>query len=60
VLIRWVLQHAVVAIPKSAHKDRIIENSQVFDFELTAEEMAILDGLDRGQRSGPNPDALWI
>ncbi len=58
VLIRWVLQNNVIAIPKSAHPDRIIENSQVFDFELTKEEMGRLDALNRAQRSGPDPDRI--
>lgn len=45
VLIRWALQHGTVVIPKSNRKDRIEENAQVFDFELTAEEMKTLDEL---------------
>ncbi|MFW6205952.1 MAG: aldo/keto reductase [Gemmatimonadota bacterium] len=46
VLIRWALQHRIVTIPKSASPDRIRENAGVFDFELSAEEMDRLDGLD--------------
>ena len=45
VLIRWGLQHGVVEIPKSVHRERIQENARVFDFELTGAEMARLDGL---------------
>jgi diketogulonate reductase-like aldo/keto reductase len=52
VLIRWGLQHGVVEIPKSTHLARIIENAQVFDFSLTAAEMAALDGLQGGPRVG--------
>lgn len=46
ILIRWPLQHQVVVIPKSAHRERIKENADVFDFELSAEEMAALDALN--------------
>ncbi len=55
IVLSWDLQHEVVTIPKSARKDRIIENIQVFDFELLESDMAVLDGLDRGQRFGPDP-----
>jgi 2,5-diketo-D-gluconate reductase A len=52
------MQHGHIAIPKSARRDRMEENIKVFDFELTAEEMASIDSLDRGEsgRVGPNPD----
>jgi diketogulonate reductase-like aldo/keto reductase len=45
VLIRWGLQHGVVEIPKSVHRERIEENARVFDFELAPAEMAQLDSL---------------
>jgi len=45
VLIRWGLQHGVVEIPKSVHRERIHENAQVFDFELSNAEMERLDAL---------------
>lgn len=45
VFIRWSLQHGFVVIPKSAHKDRIESNAQVFDFALTDDEMAQLDSV---------------
>ncbi|HYJ74732.1 MAG TPA: aldo/keto reductase [Kineosporiaceae bacterium] len=47
VLIRWSLQRGVVVLPKSTHRERIEQNAQVFDVELSAEDMAVLDGLDR-------------
>jgi 2,5-diketo-D-gluconate reductase A len=45
VIIRWHLQHEIVVIPKSVKRERIAENAQVADFELTGEEMAALDSL---------------
>ena len=56
VSIRWILQMGYVAIPKSVHADRIAENADVFDFELTDEQMETIDRLDTGQRIGPDPD----
>lgn len=56
VILRWDLQHGVVTIPKSTKESRIAENGSLFDFELTAGEMAEIDGLNRDERVGPNPD----
>ena len=56
VVIRWDLQHGIVTIPKSVHEQRIIENADVFDFELSAADMAAIDALDRGERTGADPD----
>ena len=50
------LQKGVVTIPKSSKKERIEANADIFDFELSAEDMALLDGMDKGQRFGPDPD----
>lgn len=47
VLIRWSVQRDVIVIPKSTHQNRIDENGQIFDFELSGEDMAKLDALDR-------------
>ena len=55
VLLRWNLQHGVVTIPKSVHRERIAENAAILDFELSENEMRKLDGLDRGERIGPDP-----
>jgi methylglyoxal/glyoxal reductase len=46
VLIRWSLQHNLVVIPKSIHEDRILENSRVFDFQLDAKDIKLLDSLN--------------
>jgi diketogulonate reductase-like aldo/keto reductase len=46
VLLRWCLEHGVPAIPKSAHRDRIEENAQIFDFTLSDDDLAALDALD--------------
>ena len=46
-LLRWCLQRETPVIPKSTHRERIEENAQIFDFELSAEDMAALDALDR-------------
>jgi len=49
VTIRWILQKGVNTIPKSTHEYRLRENADVFDFALSAEEMAVIDALDRGE-----------
>lgn len=46
VVLRWNLQRGIVAIPKSTHKERILENFDIFDFELTNDEMATIGKLD--------------
>ncbi|HUX12585.1 MAG TPA: aldo/keto reductase [Spirochaetia bacterium] len=58
ILLRWDLQRQIVTIPKSVHAPRIRENSQLFDFELDADDMQALDGLDEGSRIGPDPDTF--
>ncbi len=55
IALRWDLQHEVVTIPKSIRPQRIAENADIFDFELTDGEMEELDALDEGRRTGPNP-----
>ncbi|SEU11237.1 aldo/keto reductase [Paenibacillus sp. NFR01] len=56
VILRWDLQHGIVTIPKSVKMQRITENADVFDFHLSAEEMARIDALNRDERVGPDPD----
>jgi diketogulonate reductase-like aldo/keto reductase len=58
VVLRWDLQHGVVTIPKSITPSRIAENADIFDFELTAEDMDRIDSLNRNHRFGPDPDQL--
>lgn len=48
ILIRWGLQHEVIEIPKSSKEDHLIENSKIFDFAITEEDMAILDNFHEG------------
>jgi 2,5-diketo-D-gluconate reductase A len=48
VIIRWHVQHGIVVIPKSARRERIASNVDVLGFELTAAEMATIDGLSQG------------
>ena len=55
-VLRWDLQKGVVTIPKSSKKERIIANADLFDFEISQEDMNLLDGLDQGKRFGPDPD----
>jgi diketogulonate reductase-like aldo/keto reductase len=56
VILRWDLQNEVVTIPKSVKEHRIHDNASVFDFELSQEEMERIDGLNRDERVGPDPD----
>lgn len=56
VIIRWHLQHELIVIPKSVHLDRIAQNFDVFDFELSSDDMATIDGLNRDARVGADPD----
>ncbi|WP_203289598.1 aldo/keto reductase [Metabacillus sp. cB07] len=56
VILRWDLQNGVVTIPKSVKEHRIYDNAAIFDFELTQEDMERIDGLNRDERVGPDPD----
>ncbi|MFD5818420.1 aldo/keto reductase [Streptomyces sp. NPDC127038] len=60
VLLRWGLQHGRSVIPKSTRRHRIAENIDVFDFELTADELAALDALETGRRGGPEPEKVTL
>lgn len=59
ILIRWGLQHDAIVIPKSASRERIVENSQVFDFSISEEDMRRLDGFNEDLRtSGWDPESF--
>ncbi len=55
ITLRWNLQQGIVTIPKSVTPSRIKENSEIFDFEISAHDMLALDALDKGKRFGPDP-----
>lgn len=55
VVLRWHLQLGIVVIPKSVTPSRITENIEVFDFALSEDEMTAIEGLERGERIGPDP-----
>ncbi|MFV9458616.1 aldo/keto reductase [Rhodococcus sp. NM-2] len=57
-MLRWHLQQGRQVIPKSVTPSRITENFNVFDFELTADQLAAIDALDTGVRGGPEPDDI--
>ena len=59
-MLRWHLQEGRSAIPKSIKPARIAENFDVFDFELTREQIAAIDALDTGVRGGPEPDSITL
>lgn len=56
ITLRWILQRGIVAIPKSVQKQRIRENADIFDFEIEAGDLALIDRLDQNERLGADPD----
>jgi 2,5-diketo-D-gluconate reductase A len=63
IILRWHVQHGNIIFPKSMHPERIEENFKLFDFELSDEQVAAIDALDKGEsgRIGPHPDTFdWI
>ncbi len=56
IILRWDIQSGAVTIPKSVRKERIKENSEIFDFELSVEDMNEINALDQNKRFGPDPD----
>ena len=59
-MLRWGIQHGRSVIPKSTRPERIAENLDVFDFELTPDELAAIDALDTGVRGGPAPEDITL
>lgn len=55
VVIRWHLQHGTIVFPKTSSRERLAENADVFDFELTSSEMAAIDAMDEQRNFGPDP-----
>lgn len=56
IIIRWHLQRDTIVIPKSVHEERIKENFDVFDFELSIEDMEKINTMNKNERLGPDPD----
>lgn len=59
VLLRWCLQHDLLVISKSTHRERIGENAQIFDFTLSSQDMAELDGLDQTNGTDRALERKW-
>jgi 2,5-diketo-D-gluconate reductase A len=55
VVLRWHIQEGLIVFPKTSHKERLLDNISLFDFELTADDMAGIRGCDRNQRVGTHP-----
>ncbi|MFV0433874.1 MAG: aldo/keto reductase [Leucobacter sp.] len=60
VVLRWHIQRDTVVFPKTVRRERMVENAQLFDFELSADEMAAIDALDEQQNFGPEPYSFYL
>lgn len=60
IVLRWHNQQGLIVMPKSQHYERLLANIDIFDFELTADEMAAIDALNRDLRGGPDPESFDI
>ena len=58
IIIRWHIQRDTIVIPKSVHQDRIISNGEVFDFNISNEDMAAITAMNQNKRVGSNPDTF--
>ena len=56
IVLRWDLQKGIVTIPKSSNPERIKSNADIFDFELSQEDMDLIDALNCNLRIGPDPN----
>ncbi len=56
IILRWEIQHGIVPLPKSVNPERILQNAQVFDFEISADDMATIDAIPPYGNSGHGPD----
>jgi diketogulonate reductase-like aldo/keto reductase len=56
VILRWHIQRGVAVIPKSNSKERIVQNINVFDFELTGQQMSEITALNTNFRTGVDPE----
>jgi diketogulonate reductase-like aldo/keto reductase len=59
-MLRWHLQQGRSVIPKSTKPERIAENFDIFDFEVSEAELARIDGLNKGVRRGPEPAEITV
>ncbi|PKR77885.1 aldo/keto reductase [Halalkalibacillus sediminis] len=59
IILRWDLQTGVATIPKSTNKERIVENADIFNFELSEHDMTRLKNMNIDDRTGPNPDEMF-
>lgn len=60
IILRWHVQNEIIVIPKSIKEERIASNADLFDFELSTEDLALIDQLDNGTRVGPHPDTFFF
>lgn len=58
VILRWHLQKGIIPIPKTARKERVVENYQIFDFNIDEADLILIDNLNRDLRFGPHPDSF--
>ena len=61
VTLRWHIQRGDIVFPKSVKRERMVENFEIFDFELTPDDLAAITALNRNERTGPDPDLNnWV
>ena len=60
VVLRWHIQEGNIIFPKTSHKERMVENMDIFDFELTDEEFLKIHDLERGNRVAAHPDEVDV